>query len=146
MRGQLANAGGVLQRFQVFARMFAWTNAAYAFALRTSEAAAMTANINQDREIRVLCVDDDELVGQIIRITLKHAGGFEWLGQLHSADELLDRSRQEAPDVVLLDLCMPGKSAFVAMQELIALCPTTRILLFTGYAGQNLIDRAIEAG
>ena len=96
--------------------------------------------------IKVLCVDDDDLVAQIVRITLKHAGGFEWLGQLRDAGDMALHAEIDPPDVVLLDMCMPGKSPFVAMRELFDVCPKARVLMFSGYDGQNLVDRAIEAG
>ncbi|MCI0630685.1 MAG: response regulator transcription factor [Phycisphaerales bacterium] len=97
-------------------------------------------------EIRVLCVDDDDLVGQLIKITLKHAGGFQWLGQAHEADDLVARVLQDRPDVVLLDLCMPGKSPFTAIEELITACPDVKVIMLSGHADSHLIDRAIEAG
>ena len=96
--------------------------------------------------IRVLMVDDDDLVGQIMRITLKHAGGFEWVGQVHDATALNDISDRDCPDIVLLDLCMPGKSPFVAVDELRRKCPKARVVIFSGRCGQSLVDRAIEAG
>jgi len=96
--------------------------------------------------IKVLCVDDDELVVQILKITLKNVGGFQWLGQLKDAGDLAATARRERPDIVLLDLCMPGKSPFVALEELKQACPSARAIMLTGYANKHMIDRAIEAG
>jgi DNA-binding NarL/FixJ family response regulator len=98
------------------------------------------------RSIKVLCVDDDDLVAQIVKITLKQAGGFAWLGQVRDAAELTARAVIDPPDVVLMDLCMPGKCPFIAMRDLRAVCPQARVLMFSGHDGQRLIDRAIEAG
>jgi two-component system nitrate/nitrite response regulator NarL len=103
-------------------------------------------NASLDQAIKVLCVDDDDLVAHIVRITLKEAGGFRWLGQLRDAESLASHALAEPPDVVLLDLCMPGKCPFEAMDELAAACPAARVLMFSGQAGHSLIDRAIEAG
>lgn len=102
--------------------------------------------MNSKEPIKVLCVDDDELVAQILRITLKNVGGFEWLGQLKDAGELAAAAKRERPDIVLLDLCMPGKSPFIALQELQQACPSARAIMLTGYANKHMIDRAIEAG
>jgi DNA-binding NarL/FixJ family response regulator len=96
--------------------------------------------------VRVMMVDDDDLVGQIVRITLKHAGGFEWMGQVRDIAELEETIDDPHPDVVLLDLCMPGNSPFVALDELRRKHPEARIVIFSARCGQSLVDRAIEAG
>lgn len=101
---------------------------------------------SQNDTIKVLFVDDDDLVAQIVRITLEQAGGFKWLGQLRDAGELAALARLECPDIVMLDLCMPGKCPFAAMRELAETCPEARVLMFSACDSESLIDRAIEAG
>ena len=106
----------------------------------------MDASHGSDDAIKVLCVDDDDLVAQIVRITLKHVHGFEWLGQLRRAEELAAHAASSTPHVVLLDLCMPGKCPFDAIRELGASSPQSRVLMYSAGAGQGMIDRAIETG
>jgi DNA-binding NarL/FixJ family response regulator len=101
---------------------------------------------NATKAIRVLMVDDDDLVGQIMRITLKHAGSFEWRGQIRDTGALDDIEETVQPHVVLLDLCMPGKSPFEAVDQLRQRYPEARIVIFSGLCGHSLVDRAIEAG
>jgi len=96
--------------------------------------------------IKVLCVDDNFLVAEGIKIKLMLAGGFEWLGQLSDADNLLDEVRRGQPDIVLLDIDMPGKDAFAAMEELRESGLDSRVIMVSGHVRTDLIDRAVEAG
>jgi DNA-binding NarL/FixJ family response regulator len=99
-----------------------------------------------ERPIRVLCVDDNELVGDALEIKLRIAGGFEWLGQIGNADNLVNEVRCRRPNIVLLDIDMPGQDPLVALQQLSELFPNVRVLMLTGYVERPLIERAIEAG
>jgi DNA-binding NarL/FixJ family response regulator len=99
-----------------------------------------------DSTIKVLCVDDNFLVAEGIRIKLMLAGGFEWLGHLSDADNLNQEVIRQQPDVVLLDIDMPGKNAFVALQELSESDPTPRVIIVSGHVRADLIDRALDAG
>jgi DNA-binding NarL/FixJ family response regulator len=99
-----------------------------------------------ERPIRVLCVDDNALVGQVVKSTLKRAGGFQWLGHLSDAGHLVEKARRDCPDIILLDIYMPGKDPVNAMKELAEACPHAKVVMFSGYVSNHLIDRAIEAG
>lgn len=112
----------------------------------TKTAASSSLAEDVSPPIKVLCVDDDDLVAQIVKITLKHAGGFQWLGQLRDAGDLRNHAVQHRPDVILLDLCMPGKCPFDAVEELISACPDTKVIMLSGHADNHSIDRAIDAG
>lgn len=96
--------------------------------------------------IRVLCVDDNFLVAEGIKIKLMLAGGFDWLGQLSDADNLVEEVRRLRPDIVLLDIDMPGRDAFEALEELNSLNLNTRVIMVSGHVRTDLIDRAVEAG
>lgn len=106
----------------------------------------MDSKPNAQPKIRVLCVDDNNLVVDAIGIKLRLAGGFDWLGQLAHADDLTDEVEQRQPDVVLLDIDMPGRDPFAALEELTLRYPDVRVLMFSGHIRSELVDRAIEAG
>jgi len=91
-------------------------------------------------------VDDNDLLADAIEMNLKLAGGFQWLGQLKTAGSLIKRCERDAPDVVLLDIDMPGRDPFEALEQLTATCPNVRVLMLTGLVRSDLIDRAITAG
>jgi DNA-binding NarL/FixJ family response regulator len=99
-----------------------------------------------DEPIKVLCVDDNDMVAEAIRIKVRMAEGVSWLGRLADAGNLVETARELCPDVVLLDIDMPGKDAFVALEELASVCPEARVLMLSGHVRADLLDRAVEAG
>lgn len=96
--------------------------------------------------VSVLCVDDNLLVADALRLKLDRAGGFEWRGWLPSADALLSTVKQVAPRLIILDIDMPGRSPFEALAELVKHFPDTRPVIFSGHVRYELIDRAMNAG
>lgn len=97
-------------------------------------------------KIRVLCVDDNELIGEAMSIELALTDDLKWVGQLLDADRLLKEVERRRPDVILLDIDMPGEDPFVALRHLCGEYPWIKVLMLTGHVRSDLIDRAIEAG
>lgn len=113
----------------------------------------MSTNIPQDREqavsnkpIRLLCVEDNPLVGDAIGRKLMGEPGFEWIGCVSSAEALFQKLQPVPPDVVSMDLEMPGQDAFEMIRELQERSPAVRVLVLTGHMGQEYVERAIDAG
>lgn len=96
--------------------------------------------------IRVLCVDDNRLVGDALGLRIRQSPGFEWLGQLFSADELLQRIGDLRPDIIILDVDMPGSSPFEAMRIIGAQHPDVRIVMLSGHIRRELVEEALDAG
>ncbi len=99
-----------------------------------------------DNSIKVLCVDDNPLVRQAIESRLRDVPGIEWLGDLSEADSLAAIARARRPDVVLLDIDMPGRDVFDALEDLTESCPDVHVLMFSGVVRSDLIERAFNAG
>ncbi len=97
-------------------------------------------------EVAILCVDDNPLVADALRIKFGRVEGFRWAGWLPSADDLVPTAMGECPGVVILDVDMPGRDAFEAVAELAERCPEARVIMFSGHVRQDLVDRAVEAG
>ncbi|MFA7542469.1 MAG: response regulator, partial [Lysobacterales bacterium] len=70
--------------------------------------------------IRVLLVDDHSLVREGCRRVLENAGGIEVVGQAGSAEDALAMIRAAPPDVVLMDINLPGISGLQATERLAA--------------------------
>ena len=96
--------------------------------------------------LRVLCVDDNSLVVDALGLRLSLLGGFVWLAPVSDAGDLLSEVRRQKPDVVLLDIDMPGRDPLDALRELSASEPRVRVLMFSGLARADLVDRAFDAG
>ena len=96
--------------------------------------------------IRVMCVDDNPLVAEGVRIKLNMEGGFEWAGHRHTADDLCDWVRRWKPDIVLLDIDTPGADALTSLAELAEAVPDTKTVILSGYSQEDFLERAIAAG
>lgn len=101
--------------------------------------------LSRDR-VSVLCVDDNAEVAEAIRIKLSRLQGFAWTGWLPKADQLVEYAKQIRPQLILLDVDMPGLDPFAALAELSKHCPESRVLVFSGHVRGDLIERALDTG
>lgn len=95
---------------------------------------------------RVLCVDDNPHVAEALRSRLSRQQDLTWVGCLPDADGLAEMLERESPDVVLLDLDMPGRDPLEVLSELSSEAMTARVIVFSGHVRKDLINRAINAG
>lgn len=96
--------------------------------------------------IRVLLVDDHSLVREGCRRVLDKAGGIEVVGQAGSAEEALAMIRADPPDVVLMDINLPGMSGLQATERLAATHPQVRVIVLTVFDQLPYPQRLLEAG
>jgi two-component system invasion response regulator UvrY len=96
--------------------------------------------------IKVLLVDDHELVRTGIRRILEEAGDVEVVGEASDGDEALKVARKTAPDVVLMDLNMPGMGGIEATRRMVRLQPKTRVIALTVLDDDPFPARLSEAG
>lgn len=97
-------------------------------------------------KIRVLCVDDNDFIAEAIMRSMRPHPEFEWLGWLPTATGLAARVREFLPTVIVMDVDMPGENAFEAVALLAAQQPQTRVLMLSGHARRDLVDRAVASG
>ena len=81
------------------------------------------------RTITVLLADDHALVRESLSNWLREAGDIKIVGEVGSADEAVAVAVRERPDVVLMDIDMPGLLAFDAVRTIRTRCPSTRIVV-----------------
>lgn len=96
--------------------------------------------------LRVLVVDDHEVVRLGLRTLLSQQPDIEVVGEAATATEAVSQVSSLAPDVVLLDVRLPGRSGIEACWEIKACHPKTRILMLTSYAEDEALFDAIAAG
>ena len=102
--------------------------------------------INGTAPLRVFCVDDNPLVAEALKIQLRDSGDLTLHGTAPDAQSFLTAIRGNCPDVVLLDIDMPGKDPFEAIGDLEHVCPRSRVVMYSGHLRPDLVDRALDAG
>ncbi len=100
----------------------------------------------QQASCSVLCVDDNPHVAEALQNKFLRGSLCTWLGWLPDANNLVEWVLENKPDIVLLDIDMPGRDPFEALNELTARRPETRTIIFSGHVRRELVDRAIEGG
>ena len=95
--------------------------------------------------VRVFIVDDHVLFRTGLRALLEERG-FEAVGDVGDAEHAVDQIVELQPDVVLMDVSLPGMSGVEATRRLAPLAPDVRILMFTAYVGDQTVVEAIQAG
>src|SRR5207247_8245948 len=92
------------------------------------------------RTITVLLADDHALVRESLANYLRDAGDMKVVGEVGSADEAIAVAVRERPDVVLMDIDMPGLLAFDAVKTIRTRCPNTRIIVLSGFFHDRYIE------
>lgn len=98
------------------------------------------------RAIRVLVVDDHAVVREGIRHVLASDGGFEVVGEASTGAEAVALSGRLAPDVVVLDLTMPGMSGLDAAPRIREAAPTARLLVLSIHDHEEYVLQSVRAG
>ncbi|MEQ9398951.1 MAG: response regulator transcription factor [Longimicrobiales bacterium] len=96
--------------------------------------------------IRVLLADDHAMFRAGIRALLEASGGFEVVGEAASGDEALELVRELKPDVVVMDLSMPGSNGLDATRRLAGYSGDIRVLVLTVHAEEEYLVPVVEAG
>ena len=98
------------------------------------------------KNIRVLIADDHAIVRHGLCALLGTERGIEVVGEAKDGNEAVARTKQLAPDVVIMDIVMPRKDGVEATAEIRAAVPSAKIVVLTSFGTSNKISRAIEAG
>ncbi len=96
--------------------------------------------------IRLLLVDDHEVVRLGLRALLERHPQFEVVGEAGTADEAVRAVRERRPDVVVLDIRLPGKSGIEACREIKRIAPDCQVIMLTSFANDEFLVEAINAG
>ncbi len=96
--------------------------------------------------IRVLVVDDHPLVREGIRHVLNEGSGLEVTAEAASGEEALKLAQSHRPDVILLDISMPGESGLKVATKLRSCVPEARILILSMHDHAEFVLGAVRAG
>lgn len=96
--------------------------------------------------LRVLIVDDHEVVRLGLRALLTNQANILVVDEAASAQEAVEKAVQHRPDVVVMDIRMPGQNGIEACREIKAHLPNTEVIMLTSYAEDEMLFDAISAG
>jgi len=96
--------------------------------------------------IRVLLADDHEIVRDGVKRLLDGTSDIRVCGEASSGDAVVDLVGQAAPDVVVLDVSMPGRGFLEILRELRERHPRVRTVVLSAHAEEEYAERAIKAG
>jgi two-component system invasion response regulator UvrY len=96
--------------------------------------------------ITVLLVDDHAVVREGYRRLLEVSGGISVVGEASSAAEAYQMFCHLAPDVVVMDIALPGVSGIEALRRILVHEPKAHVLMFSMYEDAIFVKRALEAG
>lgn len=95
---------------------------------------------------RILLVDDHEVVRLGLKALLEHHPQFEVVAEAGTAKEALEQTASHLPDIVLMDIRLPGASGIEACEEITKNYADTRVIMLTSYAEDEMLFSAIRAG
>ncbi|MDT8897132.1 MAG: response regulator [Thermanaerothrix sp.] len=100
----------------------------------------------ENPKVRILIADDHPVIRQGLSAMLSSVEGFEVVGEASNGQEAMDLALRIVPDIVLLDLRMPGMDGVQAMRLIRAQCESIRFIILTVYDNDEYIFEGIRAG
>lgn len=94
----------------------------------------------------VVVVDDSPELRMLVRARLQASGLFEVVGEGGDGGEALMLAHEHTPDLLLLDTSMPVLDGLEALPLVLAVSPRTKVVMFTGFEGRGLVERARQLG
>jgi two-component system response regulator DevR len=96
--------------------------------------------------LRILLVDDHEVVRVGVRALIERQPGMQVVGEASTVGDAITQAEQLAPDVVVLDVRLPGGNGLQACQQIKAQRPETRVIILTSYPDEQILFDAIASG
>ena len=97
-------------------------------------------------EITTLIVDDHEVVREGLRLSLSRAPHIRVIGEASDGASAVALAERRRPNVIIMDVRMPGMDGLEATKILTEKVPETAVLIFTAYSERSLLGRGLESG
>lgn len=96
--------------------------------------------------VDVLMVEDHEIVRHGIKTMLERSGDFRVVGEADNGAEAVQFCRRASPQIILMDLAMPGLNGIEATSEIVRNAPQARVVFLSALDDDNSVVKAIRAG
>ena len=94
----------------------------------------------------VILVDDHKLVRDGVKTILERGADFKVVGEAENGADAVQLCRKSPPDIVLMDIGLPGMNGIEATTELVRHCPGIKIIILSMYDDENSVVSAIRSG
>jgi DNA-binding NarL/FixJ family response regulator len=94
----------------------------------------------------IVLVDDHKLVRDGVRTLLERGSDFRVVGEAESGPDAVQICKKNTPDLVLMDIGLPGMNGIEATTELLRHCPTVKVVILSMYDDENSVVSAIRSG
>jgi DNA-binding NarL/FixJ family response regulator len=98
------------------------------------------------QEITTLIVDDHEVVREGLRLSLSRSPNIRVVGEAADGASAVAMTKRRRPNVVVMDVRMPGMDGLEATKQITAEVPEAAVLIFTAYSERSLLSRGLESG
>src|SRR5665213_2508622 len=115
-------------------------------ASRFAPAPAGSQQPSRGRAIRILLVDDHAVIRQALRMLLESQPELEVIGDVENGREAVQAVEKLSPDVVLMDVVMPGLNGLEATRQIRRSSPSTRVVMLSGFVDEDQLLDSIRSG
>ena len=99
-----------------------------------------------EHPLRILIAEDDDRLGSLVEEILVGDSRFIVVGRASNGDEAVELCEQHSPDIVLMDIGMPGRDGIEATHAIHGLDPEQHVVIYTGSDEYGDVARAADAG
>ena len=96
--------------------------------------------------VRVMLIDDHDIVREGLAEVLRSAGGYEIVGQAGDGVEGVEMAAEVKPDIVIMDIIMPRMDGIAACRDIVAKLPNTKVMVLTASSEEDAVIEAMAAG
>ena len=97
-------------------------------------------------EIGVLICDDVDAMRMLLRVVVELRPGLRVVGEASDGNQAVTEAKQLQPDVILLDLSMPGRTGFDALPEIRQVAPQAKVIVLSGFVASTTAPAVLELG
>jgi DNA-binding NarL/FixJ family response regulator len=98
------------------------------------------------KRIAVLLVDDHAVVRQGLRVLIEAEGDMVVVGEAENGRQAVAQTKKLLPDVVVMDVAMPGMNGLEATRQIVRNVPSAKVLVLTSYGDEDYVAQLLEAG
>jgi DNA-binding NarL/FixJ family response regulator len=102
--------------------------------------------MNMTRPLRILLADDNDMVRSYLRTLLEAQSGWQVIAEVWDGQNAVEKTGELKPDVVIMDVSMPGLNGLDATREILKDWPEARVLILTMHESDRLVDDVLQAG